>query len=172
MSGSATNTLVIGKAAVTVSSGLSANDKIYDGTTTATLSSNNVVLSGVAAGDTADAILSTNGYTATFASATVGTSNTVTVSGLTLTGNAAANYTLAQPGLTANITAAPLTVTANDTNRVYGAANPAFTFSYNGFVAGEDARRCERRSFADHDRHHQQFGHGRPVPDYHFPGKL
>jgi hypothetical protein len=28
---------------------------------------------------------------------------------------------------------------ANDTNRVYGAANPAFTFSYNGFVAGEDA---------------------------------
>ena len=136
--GSATNTLVIGKAAVTISSGLSADDKIYDATTVATLSSNNVVLSGVAAGDTADAILSTNGYTATFASATVGTSNTVTVSGLTLTGNAAANYTLAQPGLTANITAAPLTVTANDTNRVYGAANPAFTFSYNGFVAGED----------------------------------
>jgi hypothetical protein len=137
--GSATNTLVIGKAAVTISSGLSANDKNYDGTTTATLSSNNVVLSGVAAGDTADAILSTNGYTATFAGATVGTSNTVTVSGLTLTGSAATNYTLIQPDLTASITAAPLTVTANDTNRVYGAANPAFTFSYNGFVAGEDA---------------------------------
>src|SRR5208283_562632 len=77
--GSATNTLVIGKATVTISSGLSADDKIYDGTTVATLSSNNVVLSGVAAGDTADAILSTNGYTAMFASATVGTSNTVTV---------------------------------------------------------------------------------------------
>jgi hypothetical protein len=137
--GSATNTLVIAKAAVTVSSGLTANDKIYDGTTTATLSSNNVVLSGVAAGDTADAILSTNGYTATFASAIVETSNTVTVGGLTLTGSAATNYTLNQPVLTASITAAPLTVTANDTNRVYGAANPAFTFSYNGFVAGEDA---------------------------------
>jgi hypothetical protein len=137
--GSATNTLVIGKAAVTVSSGLNANDKIYDGTTTATLSSNNVVLAGVAAGDAADAILSTNGYTATFASATVGTSNIVTVSGLTLTGSAATNYILNQPVLTANITAAPLTVTADDTNRVYGAANPAFTFSYNGFVAGEDA---------------------------------
>jgi hypothetical protein len=137
--GSATNMLLIGRAAVTVSSGLTANDKIYDGTTTATLSSNNVVLAGVAAGAAADAILSTNGYTATFASATVRTSNTVTVSGLTLTGSAATNYTLNQPVLTANITAAPLTVTANGTNRVYGAANPAFTFSYNGFVAGEDA---------------------------------
>jgi hypothetical protein len=138
-SGSATNMLLIAKAAVTVSSGLTANDKIYDGTTTATLSSNNVGLAGVAAGDDADAILSTNGYTATFANATVGTNNIVTVSGLTLTGSAATNYILTQPDLFANITAAPLTVTANDTNRVYGAANPVFTFSYNGFVAGEDA---------------------------------
>ena len=34
---------------------------------------------------------------------------------------------------------APLTVTANNTNRVYGAANPSFTASYSGFVNGETA---------------------------------
>jgi hypothetical protein len=34
---------------------------------------------------------------------------------------------------------APLTVTANHTNRVYGAANPAFTASYSGFVNGDTA---------------------------------
>jgi len=136
--GGATNTLAIANAAVTVSSGLSANNKIYDGMTTTTLSFNNVVLSGVAAGDTANVMLSMNGYTAAFTSATVGTNKMVTVSGLTLTGSAAANYTLTQPGLTASITAAALTVTANSTNRSYGAANPTFTVSYNGFVAGED----------------------------------
>ena len=32
---------------------------------------------------------------------------------------------------------ATLTVTANNTNRIYGAANPAFTASYSGFVNGD-----------------------------------
>ena len=64
-------------------------------------------------GDTANVKLSTNGYTATFASASVGTGIGVTVAGLTLTGSAAANYTLTQPaGLTANITAAGVTITS------------------------------------------------------------
>jgi hypothetical protein len=125
---------------VTVTSGLTANNKPYDGTTTATISSNNVALSGVLAGDTANVVLSTNGYTASFATASVGTSKAVTVSGLTLTGSAAGNYTLTQPtGLTANLTAAPLTVTANNTNRLYGVANPAFTANYSGFVNSETA---------------------------------
>ena len=47
-----------------VTSGLSANNKVYDGSTTATISSNNVVLSGVVAGDRANVRLNTNGYTA------------------------------------------------------------------------------------------------------------
>ena len=44
-----------------------ANNKLYDGSTVATISSNNVVLSGVVAGDTANVSLNTNGYTANFA---------------------------------------------------------------------------------------------------------
>jgi sugar lactone lactonase YvrE len=35
------------------------------------------------------------------------------------------------------VTPAPLTVTANNTSRAVGAANPAFTASYSGFVNGE-----------------------------------
>ena len=34
---------------------------------------------------------------------------------------------------------APLTITANNTNKVYGAAVPAFTASYSGFVNGDTA---------------------------------
>ena len=43
--------------------------------------------------------------------------------------------TAAQGTLTIN--QATLTVTANNTNRVYGAANPTFTARYSGFVNGE-----------------------------------
>ena len=96
-------------APVTVSSGLTANNKVYDGTTTATLSAGTVVLSGVLAGDAGNVSLSTNGYTAAFSSAAAGNGKSVTVSGLTLTGSAAANYSLTQPTLTANITAASVT---------------------------------------------------------------
>ena len=41
--------------------------------------------------------LATNGYVANFAGAGVGTNIAVTVSGLSLTGSAAGNYSLGQP---------------------------------------------------------------------------
>jgi hypothetical protein len=125
-------------ATVTVASGLTGNNKVYDGTTSATISSNNVVLSGVLAGDAANVKLSTNGYTATFASATVGSGKTVTVSGLTLTGSAAANYTLTQPSLSANITAVTVTVSSGLTanNKVYDATTAATISSNNVVLAG------------------------------------
>jgi hypothetical protein len=101
------------KAGVTISSGLAANNKPYDGTTMATLSSNAVVLTGVLPGDMANVRLSTNGYGANFTSAGAGTGITVTVSGLSLTGSAAGNYTLTQPaGLTANIAKAEVTISS------------------------------------------------------------
>jgi len=60
------------------------------------------------------------------------------VSGLTLSGADAGDYTLAQPSATGNITAATITVTANNKTKTYGAANPALTASYSGFVNSED----------------------------------
>jgi hypothetical protein len=126
-------------AGVTITSGIAANNKVYDTTTTATLTSNSVVLTGVLSGDTANVKLSTNGYTANFASASAGTGIAVTVSGLTLTGSAAANYTLTQPaGLTANITAAGVTISSGiaANNKVYDTTTTATLTSNSVVLAG------------------------------------
>ena len=88
---------------VTVASGLTMGSKIYDGTISATISSNNVQFSGVLAADTSNVKLSTNGYTASFASPNAGNGVAVTISGLTLSGSAAGNYNLTQPALSGNI---------------------------------------------------------------------
>ncbi len=124
---------------VTISSGLSANNKPYDGTTTATISSNNVVLSGVLPGDAANVRLNTNGYTANFASAGVANGIGVTVSGLTLSGTAATNYTLTQPaGLTANITAVGVTISSglSADNKPYDGTTTATISSNNVVLSG------------------------------------
>jgi hypothetical protein len=120
---------------VTVVSGLSANNKAYDGTTAAAISSNNVSLLGVINGDTVS--LSTNNYAANFASAGVGNNVTVTVGGFVLSGPSSANYLLVQPtGLTANITPATLTVSAVNVSITYG-LTASLAVSYAGFVNGE-----------------------------------
>ena len=74
--------LTVMPAPLSISSGITANNKVYNGTTAATLGSNNVVLAGVVAGDTV--ILNTNGYVANFASAGIGNGVAVSVSGMTL----------------------------------------------------------------------------------------
>src|SRR5208282_1916571 len=102
-------TLTVTQAVLTVSSGISANNKVYDRTAGATITSNNVSLNGVVVGDVVN--ISTNGYTATFASTNVGTGIAVSVSGLSLTGARATNYTLRLPlVLNANITNKAVTI--------------------------------------------------------------
>jgi hypothetical protein len=50
-----------------------------------------------------------------------------------------ANWNAATPvGQTISVAQKNLTVTANSTNRTYGATNPVFTVSYSGFVGGDD----------------------------------
>src|SRR5208282_4808781 len=66
-------------------------------------------LVGMVSGDTVT--LGTGSAAGTFASKDVGQNITVSVTGLTLGGSQAADYTLTQPTTTANITAATLTVT-------------------------------------------------------------
>jgi hypothetical protein len=83
--------------------------------------------------------LNTASASGVFADKTVGAGKTVSVSGLTMGGADAANYTLTQPTTTANITAKGLTVAAVNQTKIYGATNPVLTASYSGFVAGENA---------------------------------
>ncbi|WP_424934816.1 MBG domain-containing protein, partial [Amaricoccus macauensis] len=54
-------------------------------------------------------------------------------------GLSSGNYEIAYEAGTLTIDPAQLTVTADDTSRAYGSANPDFTASYSGFVLGQDA---------------------------------
>ncbi|AMB44414.1 YDG domain-containing protein [Methylobacterium sp. AMS5] len=122
----------IARANLTVS-GVTALDKTYDGTTAATLSGTATVFAF-----TGDVVALGGTGTGSFADKNAGRNKPVTVTGYTLTGTDAGNYTLVQPtGLTADIARATLTYTADAVRRTYGAASPALTGTVTGFVPGE-----------------------------------
>jgi filamentous hemagglutinin family protein len=126
----------IGKADISVS-GVSANDKVYDSTITATLAGTATV-SAIGS----DVVSVTGIGTGIFADKNVGTGKNVTVSGFTLRGADAGNYNVVQPtGLMATISKANLAVsdlTAN--NKTYDGTT-AVTLSGNATVVafGSDA---------------------------------
>jgi hypothetical protein len=129
-------TASITPATLTVTGAVAAN-KVYDGTTAGTLSSGGT-LSGVLGTD--NVTPNTAASTVTFASANAGNNLGVAVTGYALGGPDAGNYTVTSPtGLTANITLAPLDITANDA--VKTSDGTSFSggngVSYNGFVNGE-----------------------------------
>ena len=111
--------------------GVFANNKIYDGTTAATLSGTATVtpLGG-------DAVSLSGTATASFASKNAGAGRAVTVSGYSLDGADAGNYTIAQPiGLNADIGKASLTVTGiTANNKTYDGTTTA-TLSGSASVA-------------------------------------
>ncbi len=88
--------------------GITANDKVYDGNQTAVLVGTPGTLVGVIAPDVVSIAGTAIG---TFADANVGTGKLVTISGLSISGTDSANYSLTAPTTTASITAAALTVT-------------------------------------------------------------
>jgi len=134
-------TITSAVAAITVNpkpvtiTGVSAEDKTYDGNTTATATGTPVVDGRVGLDN-----VTVNTGSASFADKNVGTGKTVTFSGWTLGGAAAGNYTLsAQPAnATANITAKPVSLTAN--NKTYDGTTAATvdTSVINGKVDGDD----------------------------------
>ncbi|MFN7014740.1 MAG: YDG domain-containing protein, partial [Bacteroidia bacterium] len=106
-------------------SGLTASNKVYNATTAASLTGT-AALVGVETGDIPNVTLG-GSASASFASASVGTGIAVTVTGYTLSGSAASNYSLTQPaGLTADITAKGLTISGlTADNKVYNATTAA-----------------------------------------------
>lgn len=94
----------INQATLTVT-GITASNKVYDGTTAATLDNTAAVLVGVIVPDVVT--LDTSAAAGAFADSAVGAGKTVTVSGLTIGGADAGNYLLTQPTTTADITAVP-----------------------------------------------------------------
>ncbi|MBB6243195.1 YDG domain-containing protein [Rhodanobacter sp. MP1X3] len=123
--------------------GVTAENKPYDATNTATLDTAAAALSGVFAQDTANVDLSTIG-TGVFNNVNAG-NRLVNTSGFAIDGTASGNYTLVQPGpLAATIT--PRQLTANITGtptKAYDGSNSATLtaadYTLGGFVAGQGA---------------------------------
>ncbi|WP_408585138.1 YDG domain-containing protein [Paraburkholderia tropica] len=125
--------------------GVTANDKVYDATTTASLNLGGATISGLVPADAGNVTLTTSGATGAFSQSNVGNGLAVSVNGLVLGGSAAGNYSVAAVGgLTASITPAPLTVTfLGSPTKVYdGSANATLNqsnYSISGFVGGQSA---------------------------------
>lgn len=112
--------------------GISASNKVYDRTTNASFTGT-AALVGVVGSDNV-----TLGGTpiATFADKTAANGKTVTVTGYTLAGTNADNYTLTQPTLTANITKKGFFVTGTTaSNKVYD-GNTTAVLNLNSAILG------------------------------------
>ncbi|HEU5047882.1 MAG TPA: YDG domain-containing protein [Rickettsiales bacterium] len=116
--------------------------KTYDGTTAATLGSGNYSLTGIIGGDTVNL---NNPASGTYDTKDVGTGKTVSVTGLSLSGAAAGNYTLASSsisGTIGQITAKSLTayLTGNVTKTYDGTTTATLAsgnYSLSGVVGGD-----------------------------------
>lgn len=133
---------IAGTAAITprslTLSGLTVANKVYDGTTVATVSSYGS-LAGLVAGEGLN--LDTAGVSAAFDSKNVGNDKPVSLVGLALSdgpgGGLAANYSLALPAASANITPRPLTAQGS---REYDGTTlvSAASLSLPGAIGGDD----------------------------------
>ncbi len=133
-------------------SGLSSQDKVYDGTSTAVVIGTAAFQTAIAPGAgsssdgkpyTGDSISLAGAAVGNFNSPHVASANQVAFTGLSLTGTGSGNYTLTSHAAdtTVRITKANLTVTVNDDAKfVVQADRPGFNgVSYSGFVNGETA---------------------------------
>ena len=116
--------------------GITASNKVYDGTTSATLNTAGVTFTGLIGGD--NVTLGGAGV-GTFADKNVGSGKTVTVSGYTLGGVDAGNYSVGQPsGLTANITPAALSVSGiTASNKTYDGSTSATVNTAGAVLTGK-----------------------------------
>ena len=117
-----TATVTVNPKAVTVS-GITANDKVYDGTTNAVLDYSNAQFDGILENDKL-----TVAAKGVFVKVEAGKQN-VAISDLTLVGNSANNYVLAESGnqteTTATITAKEVIVTITPNGGTYGSVTAA-----------------------------------------------
>lgn len=124
--------ITVNKKNVTIT-GLSAQNKVYDGNTTATVSGTAVVSGKVGSDD-----VTVTAGSAAFADKNVGSGKTVTFTGYSLGGAKAGNYNLTdQPAsVTANITAKDVTITGvTATTRAYVSGNKGVALT-GGTVTG------------------------------------
>jgi hypothetical protein len=122
---------VVNKATLTIAA--NAATKVYG----AALPTFTYASSGWQNGDTSSLITGAPSLTTTCTAASHVSASPCTITAAVGTLNTLANYTYSFVNGSMTITAAPLTVTANNAARAVGVANPPFTDSYSGFVNGD-----------------------------------
>src|SRR6185312_12934569 len=129
-------------------------DKVYDGNNSASVGARSLI--GTISGDA----VTLTGGTATFSDKNVGTGKTVTLTGATLAGADAGNYSLTSVATaTANITARGLTVTATGIDKTYdGTATATVTLSSDQVIGDALTLGYASASFAN-----KNVGTGKPV---------
>jgi len=137
----ASTTADIAKAVITSISGITASNKTYDGTDAATLVASSATYNGMVSGD----VLTVATGVGAFADKNAATGKTVNISGLTLGGTDAGNYTLSTTtaSTTADIAKAIITSIAGitATNKTYDGTTDATLVltgaSFNGKLSGD-----------------------------------
>ncbi|EGJ09934.1 filamentous hemagglutinin outer membrane protein, partial [Rubrivivax benzoatilyticus JA2 = ATCC BAA-35] len=139
------STLTVTPKAINVS-GLSANDKVYDGTTATTVSGTAAIVGGgSASGDgkylSNDVVSLSGTASGAFADRHVGDNKSVTLSGLTLGGADAGNYTISTDSVTADITPKTLTVSGLSvaSSKVYDGSTTATVSGSGSLLAAQAA---------------------------------
>lgn len=120
-------------------SGITANNKVYDGTPSAVLNLSNVVFNNIIDGDSLS--LSATGI---FEDANAGINNTVNINNLLLGGTSVSNYKLAGSGnqttTTASIIPKTIVITPDaGQSKNYGKADGVLTFTHPGYIVEEIA---------------------------------
>uniref|UniRef100_UPI0013E98436 YDG domain-containing protein n=1 Tax=Rubrivivax sp. JA1026 TaxID=2710888 RepID=UPI0013E98436 len=139
------STLTVTPKAINVS-GLSANDKVYDGTTATTVSGTAAIVGGGSvSGDgrylSNDVVSLSGTASGAFADRHVGDNKSVTLSGLTLGGADAGNYTISTDSVTADITPKTLTVSGLSvaSSKVYDGSTTATVSGSGSLLAAQAA---------------------------------
>jgi filamentous hemagglutinin family protein len=144
----ASTTADITAKSISAITGITASNKVYDGDATATLVTSAASFSGKVTNDT----LTVATASGAFADKTVATGKTVTISGLTLGGADASNYSLASTtaSTTANITAKSVTVAYSATDKIYDGTNSAsVTEATSDLISGDVVTISETASFSN-----------------------
>ncbi len=130
-----------------ITGNITAGNKVYDGTTSATILTS--PLTGVISPD----VVTYGGGTATFSDKNVGNGKTVTATGLSLSGADAGNYTVNDTATTtADITPAttPITVTATASGKVYdGTTTATATLTPTGALGSDIVTASGTANFSD-----------------------
>ncbi len=118
----------------TIAGSFTVTPKIYDGGTSATIGTRSLV--GLVGTDSVTLI----GGTAFFVDGNVGTGKVVNGTGFSLSGAESIRYILSSSSLssTGDITAKPITVTANTQSKVFGTPDPTLTYSSSPSLIGGD----------------------------------